>query len=53
MQKKIIRNLNIGKTNEEISKDLAISQEEIKIQLDKLQRLGVIIAQNQEAYLTA
>ena len=50
LQKKIINGLNREKTIEEISKDLTQPLEEIKVQLDNLQNLGIIVAQNQKIY---
>jgi len=51
-QKKIIRSLEKGKTTEEISKDLEISLEKVKEELDNLQYLGMIKTQEQKIYLT-
>lgn len=52
LQKKIIRDLGKGKTIEEISKDLEISLEKVKEELDDLQDLNMITAQEQKIYLT-
>ncbi|MFH0805831.1 MAG: ATP-binding protein [Patescibacteria group bacterium] len=52
LQKRIVRGLDKGKTTEEISKDLEISQEKVKEQLDNLQNLGMIKTQEQKIYLT-
>ena len=52
LQKKIIRDLDKGKIIEEISKDLEIPLEKIKEELNNLQDLDVIKAQEQKIYLT-
>ncbi len=52
LQKKITRDLDKGKTIEEISKDLEISLEKVKEELNNLQNLNVIKAQEQKIYLT-
>jgi len=52
LQKKIIRDLDKGKTIEEISKDLGMSLEETKKELNNLQNLGIIKTQEQKIYLT-
>ena len=51
-QKKIIKSLDKGKTAEEISKDLGMPLEKVKEQIDNLQNLDVIKAQEQKIYLT-
>ena len=51
-QKKIIKSLEKGKTIEEISKDLEMPLEKVKKEIDNLQDLDVITAQEQKIYLT-
>ncbi|MDP3027224.1 MAG: AAA family ATPase [Nanoarchaeota archaeon] len=50
LQKKITRDLDKGKTIEEISKDLEIPLEKVKEELNNLQDLGIIAADNQKIY---
>jgi len=52
LQKKILKSLDKGKTNEEISKNLEIPIEEVKEQLNDLQDLSMITTQEQKIYLT-
>ena len=52
LQKKITKDLDNGKTAEEIAKDFGISLEKVKEELNNLQDLNVITAQEQKIYLT-
>ena len=52
LQKKIVRSLDKGKRVEEIAKDLEMSLEKVKEQLDNLQNLNMVTTQNQKIYLT-
>ncbi|MDP2925820.1 MAG: hypothetical protein Q8N99_05605, partial [Nanoarchaeota archaeon] len=52
LQKKITKDLDKGKTIEEISKDLRMPLEKVKEELNNLQDLDVVTAQEQKIYLT-
>ncbi|MDP3026483.1 MAG: ATP-binding protein [Nanoarchaeota archaeon] len=52
LQKKITKDLGKGKTIEEISKDLRMPLEKVKEELNNLQDLDVVTAQEQKIYLT-